>query len=520
MNRPPAPPAPASSATLLVGDAPLDIMTVREVAARDARIGLSPAAEQRMAVSRAVVDRHLAEGLPVYGLTRGLGSQVTKSVPAEALAEFSRLTVRGRAHSVGPRFSRPAVRATLLIRATSMAAGGAGVRPELARFLLELLNRKVHPVIPSIGSIGASDLCQLAHMGLVVIGEGEAEFEGEVMPGAEALRRAGLAPVQLAPKEGLALCSANSATAARGALALGWARDLALLADLAATLTMEGFRANLSPLDPRVAAARPQPGQGKSAARLLRLLAGSALMQPGAARRLQDPLSFRCVSQVHGSFAVTLAQAEQALLPELNGAGDNPLVLPEADTILSNGNFHTPALALAFDAAAIGLAQTANLAVNRMGRMMARRLTDLPDFLTGEPPPSVGLAPITKTTEALAAEIRHAANPVAADQRQSGEGIEDDTTNAPLAVAKFEAALERYALLIACELIVGAEAVDHANPPSLGAGPKIAHEAVRALVAPLGQDHPYGAAIEAVCNSLLRSDALVQKLAQMGFAGH
>jgi histidine ammonia-lyase len=502
-------------ATLSVGEAPLDIETVRSVAVHDRAVGLAPAAERRMAAARAVVERHLAEGLPVYGLTRGLGSQVTKSVPAEALAEFSRLTVRGRAHSVGPSFPRPAARATLLIRAASMAAGGAGVRPELARFLLEMLNRKVHPVIPSIGSIGASDLCQLAHMGLVVIGEGEAEVEGEVMPGAEALKRAGLAAMELAPKEGLALCSANSATAARGALALAWARDLTLLADLAATLTMEGFRANLSPLDPRVAAARPQPGQGESAARLLRLLTGSALTQAGTARRLQDPLSFRCVSQVHGSFAVALAQAERALLPELNGAADNPVVLPEAGIILSNGNFHTPALALAFDAAAIGLAQSANLAVSRVGRMMTRRLTDLPDFLTREPPPSVGLAPITKTTEALAAAIRHAANPVAADQRQSAEGIEDDTTNAPLAVAKFEAALEHYALLIACELIVGAEAVDHANPPSPGVGPKLAHDAVRSLVPPLAGDRPYGAAIESLCDGLVRSGSLARQVASI-----
>jgi histidine ammonia-lyase len=509
--------APTASPSILIGEAPLDIETVREVAMRDAPVELSPVAERRMASARAVVDRHLAEGRPVYGLTRGLGPQATRTVPAEALAEFSRLTILGRAQSVGPRFSRPAVRATLLIRATSMAAGGAGVRPELARFLLELLNRKVHPVIPSIGSIGASDLCQLAHLGLVVIGEGEAEFEDEILPGAEALKRAGLAPVQPAPKEGLALCSANSATAARGALALAWARDLTLMADLAASLTMEGFRANLSPLDPRVAAARPQPGQQESAARLLRLLAGSALMQPGAARRIQDPLSFRCVSQVHGSFAVALDHAEQALLPEFDGAGDNPLVLPAADIILSNGNFHTPALALAFDAAAIGLAQTANLAVSRIGRMMAKRLTDLPDLLTRNPPPSVGLGPLTKTTEALAAEIRYAAHPVAADQRQSAEGIEDDTTNAPLAVTKFETALERYALLIACELIVGAEAVDHAGPPVLGAGPKMAHDAVRALVAPLEQDRPYGAAVEAVCDKLLRNGDLARRVAAAAF---
>jgi histidine ammonia-lyase len=506
--------APASAQPVSIGDHSLDLVAIRQVAEAGAKVELAPQAAAHMARTRAVVERHLAEGRPVYGLTRGLGSQAGLTVPPEMLAEFSRLTVLGRAHSVGPRLPRAAVRATLLIRAAGLAIGAAGVRPELARFLLEMLNRGVHPMIPSIGSVGASDLCQLGHVGLVVIGEGEAELGGEIMPGAAALAGAGLAPLVLAPKEGLALCSANSVTAARGALALAQAYDLLLLADLAAALSMEGFRANLSPIDVRVAAIRFQPGQVETAAALRRLLAGSALQKPGAARRLQDPLSFRCLSLVHGSLRMALNQAEVALMAEINGAGDNPLVLAEDEVILSNGNFHTPALALAFDAAAIGLTQAAHLAVSRMMRLMTRRLTDLPDHLTAEPPPAAGLAPVLKTAEALAAEIRHAAYPVSTDPHQSADGVEDDSTNAPLAVGKFAGALERYALLLACELIVGAQAVDLAQPPKLGAGPAIAHDAVRALVPPLEKDRPYGPAIEQVADKLIRSGALLARLAE------
>lgn len=502
---------------LAIGDRRLELEAIRRVAVGGARVSLTPAAHTRMMVARAVVDRHLSEGRPVYGLTRGLGGQAQLALPVKTLAEFSRLTVLGRAHAVGPRLPRSAVRAAMLVRANGLAQGGAGVRPELAEFLIALLNAGVHPEIPSIGSTGASDLCQLAHLGLTVIGEGNAEFGGTKMPATEALQRAGLAPFALAPKEGLALCSANAATAGRGALALATARDLFLLINLAAALSMEGFRANLSPLDPRVVAARPQPGQVETAHLLRGLLAGSALPEPGAARRLQDPLSFRCVAQVHGSLRTALAGAGAALRPELDGVGDNPLVLAADDAILSNGNFHTPALALGFDMAALGLAQAANLAVNRAARLLNGRFTDLPDRLTREPPPAAGMAPLMKTAETLAAEIRLCANPVAADQRTSADGIEDDTTNASLAVAKFETAIERFRLLVALEFLVAAEAVDHARPQALGKGPALAHRLLREVVAPLGTDRPLGVDVERIAEALIDNGKLLAALRALDF---
>jgi len=501
-----------TDAPLPLGDQPLEISAIRRVARDGLPVALAPAARERMSRARAVLDRHLAEGRPVYGVTRGLGSQAQVTLPAETLAAFSRLTVLGRAHSVGERLPAEAVRAALLVRANGMAKGGAGVRPELAEFLVAMLNRGVHPEMPAIGSVGASDLCQLAHIGLTVIGEGRAELKGALLPSAEALKRAGLAPFLLGPKEGLALCSANAATAGRGALALAEARDLLRLGNVAAALSLEGFRANLSPFDPRVGRARPQPGQEETATAILALLRGSDLLRAGAARRLQDPLSFRCVAPVHGSFAHALDGAAATLQAELDGAGDNPVVLAEDDAILSNGNFHTPALALGFDMATIGLAQAANLAVQRIARLLAGRFTDLPNNLTAEPPPAAGMAPLTKTAEALAGDIRHDANPVAADSRISADGVEDDSTGAPLAVTKFARALGRYRLLLAIELVMAAEAVDRAKPAALGLGPAIAHRLVRERVERLSTDRPLGGDVERIEAELLAGGLLLSRI--------
>jgi histidine ammonia-lyase len=283
--------------------------TVAQVARRDRAVALAPAALERMAAARAVVERHLEQDRPVYGLTTGLGARVTHRLPREVLSEFSRLTILGRSNAVGPRLPRDVVRALMLVRLNGLLAGGAGAAPAVAEAIAALLARGLTPVMPSIGSIGAGDLCVLAHLGLALIGEGEIEVEGRARPAAEALADAGLAPLTLGPKDGL-----------------GAAYETA---QIAAALSMEGFRANLSPLDPRAAAARPAPGQAEAAAGLRRLLAGGALTEAGAARRLQDPISLRCVSQVHGSLKAALAFAGQALGPELNGAADNPLVLIE-----------------------------------------------------------------------------------------------------------------------------------------------------------------------------------------------
>ncbi len=488
--------------------------SIVSVARERTLVALHPDAIARIEAGRAVVERYLAEGREAYGLTTGLGARVGVRVSGDALADVSLQTIRGRANAVGPRLPVDAVRAAMLVRANGIASGGSGARPEVAQALVALLNASVHPVVPGIGSIGAGDLCVLAHIGLALIGEGEAQIGVTVLPAREALARAGLAPLVLAPKDGLALINATAATAACGALALHDARELLEAAQVAAALALEGFRANLTSIDPRVAAARPAPGQAACAGGLRALLASGALMQPGAARRLQDPLSFRCVSQVHGSLAAALDLLEAALEPELNGAGDNPLVLTDASKgdegeIVSTGNFHAPALALAADAVALGLAQVGNLGVARSARLLVEPLSGLPANLAAPGTSGAGLAPLLKVAEALAGELVHAAAPTCLDARGGSDAVEDDSTGSLLAVRRLATMLERLRLLVALQLLVAARAVELADPAPLGDGTAAAYAVVSQLVAPLSEDRPLGVDVERVAAEALASGRLL-----------
>jgi len=455
-----------------------------------------------MTASRAVVDRYLAEGLPAYGLTTGLGARVVERLSEDALSEFSRHTVLGRAHSVGPPLPTDVVRAAMLVRANGLARGGAGAKPEVAEMLLALLERGVQPVVPSIGSIGAGDICVLAHIGLVLIGEGEAELGGEVVPGERALAAVGLEPLVLAPKDGLAIISSNAVSVAWASLALVDGRATLGAVQASAALSLEGFRASLSQLDARVARARPAPGQAACAAALRDLLAGGSLAASGG-RRLQDPLSFRCVSQVHGSLLTALDLLAAALEPELNGSGDNPLVL--ADEIVSTGNFFVPALALAADAVALGLAQVATLAAARVARLLSAALTDLPQNLAPPGSTGTGMGPLLKVAGALVGEIVHAAAPATlASLAHPDEAVEDAATGAPLATSRLAGMLERARLLVARGLGLAAPAGAMAGGATRGAGQGTLHPAGRELVEPLRSDRPLGGDVERVAAELER----------------
>ncbi len=507
---PAAGPGQGSVALLLTGR-DLDVAGLAAIA-RDMRpVALAPEALQRLIAGRAVVENKLAAGEPVYGLTTGLGSRVTHRLDRDDLAAFALRTVRGRANGVGPALPRDVVRALLAVRLNGLLNGGAGVTPALAERLAALLNAGLHPRVPSVGSIGASDLCLLAHVGLALVGEGELEFEGRELPAAEALRLAGLAPFELAAKEGLAICSASSVSVGIAGLALHDAGQLWRLAQLAAALSFEGFRANLTPFDPRIAAARPAPGQVESAAHLRALLADGELPAPGAARRLQDPVSLRAVAAVHGSLLAALRFLAPALEAEINGAGDNPLVLIDDGEILSSGNFHTPALALALDALSQALAQVAALSVARAAKLLTGRFTGLPDALSPRGAGHSGLAPLLKVAEALLQEIRHAAQPAVPDLRWSADGVEDDITNAPLAAKKAAEAVWRLRLILAIELTVAAQTVELRAPARLASAPAAALAAIRDIVPALDDDRPLGAEVEALCETLLIDGSLLKR---------
>lgn len=484
--------------TVTLGATPVALADVVAVARGGAIVVLAPAVAPRLAAARAVVERLARSAAPVYGVNSALGANVGEPIDDVDPEAFQRAAIRARAVAVGPAYDTASVRAMLFARAASLAVGGAGVSPAVVDALIVLLNKRVHPHVPRHGSIGVADLPQLSHLALPLLGEGEAEVAGELLAGAEALARVGLKPLALGPKDALALVSANSATVGRAALALHDALTLLEQWNEAVALSYEGFRANLSPIDPRVVRARPAPGQVAVADRLRALLAGSQLFQRYSARRVQDPLSLRCVPQVHGSLSWMLGEARAQVELELNHAGESPLVLVSDGEMLSTSNFHIPALALAFDASAIALAQAAALAVERCIKFMSPAMTGLPLQLTRHGPQESGFATVQKTLTALYNEIRLRANPGSLDFLPVTERIEDHAPMALGCVEKLAAILERARYLVAIECLIGAQAVDLRGlaPGALGVGARAVYERTRAEVPALDHDRPLGPDIE------------------------
>jgi len=493
---------------IVIDALPLTAADLAAVALQRRPVALGPAARERLAQGRALIDRFLAEDRPVYGLTRGLGGRAVTRVAEGERDEMSTVMLRARACGSGPRFPVEAVRAFLMARLASMCQGRAGVRPVVAETLLAFLNRGVHPVVHEVGSVGASDLALLAEMALPVMGEGLAEYQGRVLPGAEALAAAGIAALKLKEKEGLGLCSANSVSAGLGALALTEARRLLRLAEATAVLSFEAFRANLSPIDLRVVAARPAPGQQAAAAALQDLLGASGLRDKDAARRIQDPISLRCASHVFGALHAALDFATPAVEVEINGAGDNPAVLYEHEEIVSTGNFHTPSLAQAFDLLAISLSQVGSIGGQRTSRFMANRFTELPDYLSrlGGGTVRIGLALVGHNAQLQAKELRLLATPASIDD-SSGYDVEDHAPMTPVAVRKFWRGLAHWRQILACELIVAAEAFDQRKPARPAAVAVALRDQVRGLVDAFDDDRAMRQDIEGVV-SLVEGNAL------------
>ena len=484
--------------TLGAGQVTLDDLIA--VARDGARVTLAPEVSPRLASARAVVERLVHAGAPIYGVNSALGANVGEPIDGSDLESFQASAIRARAVGVGAPYDAISVRAMLFARAASLAVGGTGVSPGVVEALIALLNARVHPRVPRHGSIGVADLPQLSHLALPLIGEGQAEVAGTLLAGADALARAGLAPLRLGARDALALISANSASVGRAALVLRDALALLEQWNAAVALSYEGFRANLSPVDARVAHARPAPGQVEIAARLRGLLAGSQLFAPGSARRLQDPLSLRCVPQVHGALWWMLGEVRAQVEVELNHAGDSPLVLAEAGEMLSTSNFHVPALALALDAAAIALAQTASLGVERCIRFMSPAMTGLPLQLTRHGPKESGFATVQKTLTALYSEIRLRANPGSLDFLPVSEGVED---HAPMTLGvseKLAESIERARYLVAIECLIAAQAIDlrGLEADALGVGARAAYRRVRAEIPVLDHDRPLGPDIDRV----------------------
>jgi histidine ammonia-lyase len=367
---------------------------------------------------------------------------------------------------------------------------------------MALLNAQVHPVVRMVGSVGQGDLSEMADIGKVLIGRGWAEYRGDTLPGEEALVRAGLAPMTLGPKEALGMISANGVTMGRGSLVLNDAADLIESMQIAAALSFEAFAANLSIIHPAVGRARPHSGLQTSMSRLRELLENSRLWRPGAARNLQDPLSIRCVPQTHGAVYDALSVARGMMEIELNSSGDNPLVLVEEDAIVSVGNFDVTSLAMAFDYVRLGLAHAANVANERVQKLLWSHFSGLPTGLAQRDGPTGGLRPLGRTFAALASEARFLANPVSLDYRgQLAEGIEDHASMAPLAVSTTSTMVSLLHRLVALELIIAAQGVDLRQcAEQLGGGTGRAYALVREFAGTMTDETEWNADVEGLAD--------------------
>lgn len=464
-------------------------------------VSIAPEALDRMRRSREVVERMAAGEDPVYGVNTGVGLLADVRVAPAELAQLQRNVVRSHAAGVGPPLPRPEVRAIMVIRANVLAKGFSGIRPLVAERLCGLLNRGVTPVVPSLGSVGASgDLAPLAHIALVLIGEGEAEFEGAVLPAAEALRRAGIPPLALEAKEGISLINGTQAMLAVGCLELSAAEVLARTADVVCAMTLDALRGTPRAFDARIHAARPHRGQGESAAHLAALVEGSGLRASHAAcRRVQDAYSLRCAPQVHGAVRDTLEEARRVFTIELNSATDNPLVFGEE--ILSGGNFHGEPLALQLDYMAIALAGLSAISERRIDRLVNPMLNeDLPPFLTTHPGLESGLMMAQVSAASLVGDNRVLAHPASPGSIPTSGNKEDFVPMGMSAALKLKRVTANTRAVLAIEALAAARALDLLHPLSTSPPLEIARRRIREVSPPIAEDRPLYRDIAAVAD--------------------
>ena len=473
---------------LVLTGAGVSIEDVAAVAREACKVEVTPTVLERLFKARQVLDQAAASGQQIYGLNTGLGANLGTPVSGDASA-FQRQLLDGRSGAVGDALPAQMVRATMFARVAMLAAGGSGLSPHVFVALVDVLNAGVHPVMPSLGSIGAGDLVLMSAIGRMLIGEGEADYQGRRMPSAKALMMARLAPVSLAPKDGLSLINASAVSTGGGALALADALSAFAQQQQAGALTMEGIGANHTILDPRLHLARPAACQQLAAKGLRELLARN---EPTAPTTLQDPLSIRCMPSVHGALIHASDQARLAVEIELNAAADNPLVLGDDGVVMSTGNFHTAALALSFETLGLAIAQAAAACAARFIQLTGSGRNGLPKYLSPAGAASAGFVPLQKTVTAILAAIRHKANPVMLDFLPVSEGVEDHATETPLAVSKCAEMIALWRRLIAFELMAAAQAVDLRDGFALAPATGVIHAAVRTRVTTLSEDRPLG----------------------------
>ncbi|HSK62700.1 MAG TPA: histidine ammonia-lyase [Pyrinomonadaceae bacterium] len=488
----------------------LTLQQIVDVATGKEQVTLGEAARARVNEARRVVEEIVAQQRTVYGVNTGFGKLSDVHIDRSDLRQLQLNLVRSHSCGLGDPLSEVEARAMLLLRANVLATGFSGARPLVIETLIAMLERGVTPLIPEKGSVGASgDLAPLAHLALAAIGEGDAFYKRERLPGNVALQRAQITPLQLEVKEGLALLNGTQAMGAVGAIALHRADKLVRLADVAGAMTLESLRGTPVAFDERIHVARPHAAQIAVAAHLRELLQDSEIRKSHVENdpRVQDAYSLRCMPQVHGAVRTALAHATEVVQIESGSATDNPLVFAETGEVLSGGNFHGAPLALVFDYAAIALTDLISITERRIDRLVNPDANEgLPPFLTAQPGISSGFMMLQVTAVALLNEAKVLAHPASVDNVPTDGGKEDHVSMGMTSATKLRSIVKLAELVTAIELLAAAQALDYRAPLAPGRGVKEAHRIVRSLVEPLTTDRSMSGDIEKIAKAIIKGE--------------
>ncbi len=430
------------------------------------KLTIAPSALKKLQASRAFVFEIVKKGKPVYGINTGFGALSSKHIEEKDLAQLQVNLIRSHCTGVGKPFSKEITRAIMLLRANCLISGFSGVEPSTVELLLEFLNQHITPVVPEKGSVGASgDLAPLSHIALALIGEGEVEYEGKVVSSSFAIDQIKKKPAVLGPKDGLALINGTACMAALGALAVVEAKRLMKLADICATLTMDSVKGTDKAYNPKITQLKPHKGQIACVENLNNLINGSALKESHPdCHKVQDPYSLRCVPQVHGACRQTLIHSEEVITTELNAVTDNPLIFVETQEVISGGNFHGEALALAMDYLAMGVAEICNISERRIEKMMNPVFSELPAFLTKNSGLNSGLMIAHVTAAALVSENKYLCHPASVDSVPTSTDKEDHVSMGVTAGRKLHEVIENAKSVLAIELLCNTQALDLQRP--------------------------------------------------------
>jgi histidine ammonia-lyase len=500
---------------IAIGSGHCSIQDVVDVARYARKVSLSETAHERMNRARKIVEDLVQNEKVEYGITTGFGKFSNVVISKQDAMQLQENLIMSHACSVGEPFPAEVVRAMMFLKANEMAKGFSGVKPSTISTLIEMLNKNVLPVVPQQGSLGASgDLAPMAHIVLVMIGKGEAVFAGNRISGAEALDQAGITPLKLAEKEGLALINGTHAMSALGCLAVAEFDRHVKSMDIIAALTVEALRGVTDAFDHRIHAARSHPGQVVAAANLRILLEGSEYTTRQGELRIQDAYSLRCTPQVHGASRDCLGYVRKIIETEINSATDNPLIFPEDGDILSGGNFHGQPLALAMDFLGIAAAETANISERRLERLVNHQLNDLPPFLTsGQGGLNSGFMIAQYTAAALVSENKVLAHPASVDSIPSSANQEDHVSMGTIAARKARTIILNALRVLGIEYLAAAQAISLRNHPGkLGNGTAPAYELIRKTIPPLENDRVMYTDMDAAAGMILDGSLLTAVL--------